>query len=137
MNVKMKTKLVILLAFLTLILTGSCNRGTIKYGSDGVITAGKGKAKCEKPNKPYAKEMDLAVKAEVEELGAIPSAQLDTKLKSTVVHLADYSTQGLDRDLLLFRICEMSINRGFTSDQTLSLIENAMTVWDEELKKKN
>lgn len=133
----MKTNSIILLAFLALISFWSCNRGIVDYGSNGVIIGGEGKARCEKPKKPYVKEMDLAVKAEIDELGTIPSAQLDTKLKTTVVQLTDYSTQGLDRDLLLFRICEMSINRGFTSEQTSSLIEKAMAIWDEELKKKN
>ena len=135
----MKSIKPVLITLLFILFISSCggNRGTIQYGKDGVVTGGTGKARCEKPKKPYTKTLDASVKAEVEELNSIPSAQLDAKLKTTVVKLTDYTSQGLDRDLLLYRICEMSINRGFTNEQTVSLIEKTMSIWDEELKKKN
>ncbi|WP_028889502.1 tetratricopeptide repeat protein [Tenacibaculum ovolyticum] len=128
----------ILITSLFVLFIYSCagNRGTIKYGENGIVVGGTGKARCEKPKKPYTKTMDASVKAEVEELSSVPSAELDAKLKTTVVKLTDYTSQGLDRDLLLYRICEMSINRGFTNEQTVSLIEKTMGIWDEELKKK-
>ena len=131
------TNSILITSFLCLFLF-SCqsNQGKVIYGNDGSVVGGTGIARCEKPNKPYANTMDASVKAEVEQLGSIPSAELDAKLKTSVVKLTDYTSEGLDRDLLLFRICEMSINRGFTNEQTKSLIEKTMGIWDEELKKK-
>ena len=131
----MKNQILIIVASISLIVV-SCGRGVVKYGEGGAVIEGTGRAKCEKPNKRYAKELDASVKAEVDELNNVPSAELDAKLKTTVVKLSDYTSEGLDRDLLLYRICEMSINRGLTNQQTTDLINNAMGIWDAELKKK-
>lgn len=127
------------LPFLTLVVIseGCGNRGNVTYGDNGIVVGGQGKLRCEKPSKRYAKEIDTSVKGEIKQLQNVPEAELDAKLKTTVVKLSDFSTQGLDRDLLLFRICEMSINRGLSTEQTTNLINNAMGVWDAELKKKN
>ena len=124
-----KTKLFLLI----LILLSSCNRGIVRYGEGGAVIEGTGRAKCEKPSKRYAKELDASVKTQVDELNNVPSAELDAKLKTMVVKMSDYTSEGLDRDLLLYRICEMSINRGLTNQQTTDLINNAMGIWNKEI----
>ncbi len=124
-------------AFLVIILM-SCSstkkRGTLTVGEGGVITGGKISVYCDPPQKQYAKEVEAKLLAEISELNEIPEAKLETSLNSKVIKLADYSSQGLDRDLLLFRICEMSLNRGLTNEQTQKLIDKAIEVWDEETK---
>lgn len=47
------------------------------------------------------------------------------------------SQKGLDLDLLLFRICEISINRGFTNEQTSQLINRVIDLWNREQGDKN
>lgn len=127
----------VLLSFF--VINVSCinpNRGTVRYGDGGKIIDGQAIVRCDPPRKTYAKELDTQVKAKVGELNKVPASELDAKLKTTIVHLADYSTQGLDMDLIMFRICEMSANRGFTNEQTTELIKIAMNSWMDETKKK-
>lgn len=125
------------LALLMLLLV-SCsstkNRGKLTVGEGGVITGGQIKVYCDPPQKQYAKEIETKLLAEISELNNIPEAKLEASLNSKVIKLADYSSQGLDRDLLLFRICEMSLNRGLTNEQTQKLIDKAIKVWDEQTK---
>jgi hypothetical protein len=123
--------------FITILLI-SCsttkNRGKLTVGEGGVITGGQIKVYCDPPQKQYAKEVEAKLLAEISELKNIPEVKLETSLNSKVIKLADYSSQGLDRDLLLFRICEMSVNRGLSNEQTKNLIDKAIKVWDEETK---
>lgn len=91
---------------------------------------------CTKPSKRYAKNIESSVKTKLNALGAIPPTELEARLKTTVVQLADYSSAGLDKDLVLFRVCEMSNNLKLNGQQAESLIKVASGTWDQELEKK-
>jgi len=90
----------------------SCNRGKVKLGKGGEIEEGTAILKCEMPRKPYTKEIEALVKKELNKLKDTSNVNFEMALRTKVIQLTDYSTKGLDLDLLLFRICEMSINRG-------------------------
>jgi hypothetical protein len=117
---------------MSLIPSCSSNRGKIKQGKGGEIQSADVVARCEEPRKTYAKEIQATLKAEIDKLNKIPDIRLEAELRNKVIRLSDYSAKGLDLDLLLFRICEMSLNRGFTSDQTSYLIEIAIKAWSEK-----
>jgi len=117
--------------FVVLLLT-SCvtNRGTVEYGKDGVIVGGKGKARCKEPDKRYNPEITAKVSTEIDKLKDIPYVKLGLELHRSVKQLSvDYSQEGLDLDLILFRICEMSLNRGLTNKHTVELTKKAIEAW--------
>lgn len=118
--------------FLFLILTFSCTpkRGKVVFKEGGEIKEGTAKLYCDPPKKRYTKELQSKVKSEIESLSNIPASELELSLTNKVIRLADYSSVGLDKDLILFRICEMSINRGMTNEQTFKLIEQTIKTWD-------
>jgi hypothetical protein len=119
----------ILCGALSISVLGCDNQGKVTYGENGKITEGTGTLKCEKPQKPYASNVDGAVSAAVNTAGKAANGDVSAKLRTEVVKLQDYSQQGLDVDLILFRICEMSINRGFTNEQTIALFNIALAGW--------
>lgn len=116
----------------------SCGgQGKVIQGQDGVIESGVIKVKCSKPSKTYTKDLDLKVDAEMDALKTIPKSKIDVEVKKSVVKLTQYTSEGLDRDLMLFRICEMANNRGLSQEKTSELIDKAMGTFDDEVKKKN
>lgn len=142
---KITRKLVAMILFSPLVFlfesceSSSSSKTNVNISSSGdttisILTDVKGT--CTKPHKSYAKNIDAAVNAKFESLENLPKSDIEANLKSSVVQLATYSTQGLDRDLLMFRICEMSLKLGFTQTATQKLIERAMDSWDKELEKK-
>jgi len=123
-NFKNKTLLLLSISLLFF----SC-KSTIKLGKKGEIESGKIYAKCTKPQKRYTKSIDAAVKGSFKALDTVNSLNLTASVKTEVVRLTDYSQQGLDLDLVLFRLCEMGNNRLLNSDQTNALIAEAMKSW--------
>jgi len=123
-NFKSKTLLMLSISLLFF----SC-KSTLKLGKNGEIDSGKIYAKCTKPQKRYTKSIDAAVKGSMQSLGTVDSLNLTASVKTEVIRLTDYSQQGLDLDLVLFRLCEMGNNRLLNSDQTNSLISEAMKSW--------
>lgn len=116
-----------------LILSCSPSRmGKANYGEDGQIKAGTVHTKCTKPSKRYAKGIDVKVKGGIDSLNALPFNEFSLGVSQTVTRLADYSSEGLDIDLILFRLCEISLNKGFTADQTNMLFSVAMDSWSKK-----
>jgi len=54
----------------------------------------------------------------MDSLKTIPKSKLGISLNNKVVQLTQYTSEGLDRNLVLFRICEMANNRGLTGAET-------------------
>ena len=126
----------ILLASLTLLFfsckTPSSNMGSAKYGKDGSYLEGSGKTRCSYPSKRYTKDLDAKVKASIDSLAGLPQGSIDLGVKQTVTRLSDYSSSGLDIDLILFRLCEISNNKGFSSEQTDKLFSTAIDAWSKK-----
>ena len=106
--------------------------GKTKYGADGAIISGSATTKCSHPTKRYAKGLEIKVKNGIDSLAMIPAANIDLALSQTVTRVADYSSDGLDIDLILFRLCEISINKGFSANQTDSLFKTAIDSWSKK-----
>lgn len=127
--------------FLSFVLITACDsdRGSVELGNDGQIIAGKAILKCEKPRKSYASNIDAAVVASVDTVDKTIDSDLTASLKKEITKLSDYSQSGLDLDLILFRLCEMSINRGFSPEQAEHLFRDATQMWgeSEDALKKN
>ena len=115
----------------------SSKMGTANYGKDGAIESGTAKTKCSYPAKRYTKDLDAKVKASIDSLAGLPQASIDMAVKQTVTRLSDYSTEGLDIDLILFRLCEISINKGFRSEQTNALFASALDAWGKKTPASN
>jgi hypothetical protein len=125
----MKTLLFFVMAFVF-----SCSpskQGKVRQGKNGQIESASITAKCTPPQKSYAREIESNLKAEMDSLKFTPRATFDATFNQKIVQLREYSSSGLDLDLLTFRICEMANNRGLTSEQTSSLIEKAIQLWKE------
>lgn len=103
--------------------------GKMKYGKDGAITGGSGITKCTPPSQRYAKSLDAVVKASIDSVAAFPSGSIELSLKKAVTRLSDYSSEGLDMNLILFRICEMANNRGLSANQVEILNKSAIEAW--------
>jgi hypothetical protein len=103
--------------------------GKVKYGKDGVIESGTSKTKCTPPTKRYTKSIDAVVKGSIDSLLKFPKGNLEVGVKNTVTRLSDYSSEGLDIDLILFRVCEMANNRGLSASQTETLMRRAIDAW--------
>jgi hypothetical protein len=111
--------------------------GKAKYGKDGVIETGTAKVKCTYPTKRYAKGLEIKVKNGIDSLALLPEKNIELGLTQTVTRLSDYSSQGLDVDLILFHLCEISVNKGFTSQQTSDLFKIALDSWAKSTAAKN
>lgn len=117
--------------------TASCStsRG-IEHRIGGNVKSGKYKLYCESPTLPdYGK-----FKGTIDDyLGKFlnDKTNYSDSLKNTIAEkvaiLASFSQQGLDLDLVLFRICEMSINRNLSEKQTSELIAQAVNSWNGNL----
>lgn len=112
----------------------SSKQGKVIQGKDGKIESAIIDARCSYPKKTYAKELDAKIKAEVDSLRFTPQSNFDVSFNQKVIKLHDYTAKGLDLDLLLFRVCEMANNRGFTSEQTSLLIQKAIDLWGQAEK---
>jgi hypothetical protein len=106
--------------------------GKTKYGKDGEIESGTATTRCTHPTKRYAKGLEIKVKNGIDSLALLPSNNMEAALTQTVTRLSDYSSEGLDIDLILFRLCEISINKGFTPEQTNSLFATAIDSWSKK-----
>jgi len=76
--------------------------------------------------------LEIKVKNGIDSLALLPATSIEASLSQTVTRLSDYSSDGLDIDLILFRLCEISINKGFTKNQTDSLFQNAIDAWSKK-----
>lgn len=103
--------------------------GKVKYGKGGTIESGTSVTRCTPPAKRYAKNLDAIVKASVDSVGNLPTGQIELGLKQTVTRLSDYTSEGLDIDLLLFRLCEMANNRGLSAEQVERLNSQTIEAW--------
>lgn len=125
-----------LFSYMVILLLLSCNSqskmGKVKYGKDGVIESGSGITKCTPPAKRYTKSLDAVVKGSFDSLSKYPKGNLEIGVKNTVTRLSDYSSEGLDIDLILFRVCEMANNRGLSADQTDTLLRRAIDAWGQK-----
>jgi hypothetical protein len=119
-----------LLGLLLMISCSSSKQGRVIQGENGKIKSAVINAKCTPPQKSYAKDLTVKVKAEIDSLRFVPTAVFESAFEQKVVKLRDYSTQGLDIELMMFHICEMANNRGLTSEQTASLIEKAISIYN-------
>lgn len=123
-------KLVIAICSLILLSCSSAKQGRTRQGKNGIIESGVIKPKCTPPQKSYAKEFDAKVKAEMDSLRYVSVSSFEAAFNQKVVKLREYSSKGLELDLVLFRICEMSNNRGLSNEQTTELINKAMALWN-------
>jgi hypothetical protein len=112
--------------------------GKVKRSEDGKIVNGITRLRCTYPSKSYSKVLDFKVKANIDSLSKVPYNKLDVAVSQTISTLSGYTSEGLDLDLFLFRLCEMANNRGLSPKQTQSLLFSAMNKWNtsEEIKKK-
>lgn len=120
---------------LILFLFVACNpskMGKSKIGKNGVIESGVIKPTCTHPSKRYTKAIDIKVKQDFDSLNILPFDKLNIGISQTVTRLSDYSTDGLDLDLILFRLCEISLNKGFTSEQTDVLVKTTIDAWSKK-----
>ena len=106
--------------------------GKRKIGKDGVVESETNILKCTPPRKPFTKELTAKVKPAFDSLYNTPLTRLEFSLQTAVVKLTDLTPEGLEMDHILFRICEMSINRGFTNEQSTQLINAAIAAWKEK-----
>lgn len=129
---KILSQIVIILTVLSLM--SSCSRSVKTLGSNGEIVGGKTYAtKCTKPAKRYSKSVEAAVEGSIKALDVTNSNKLTSSLKTEVIRLTDYSQQGLDLDLILFRLCEMSRNSSLTQTSTQILFSDAIKTWNSKM----
>jgi hypothetical protein len=127
-------KIITCICILTIFSCSPGKQGVVRQGKGGEIESAKIKAKCTPPQKSYAKEIDAKLKAEMDSLRFASSSSFEASFNQKVIKLREYSSKGLDLDLLTFRICEMANNRGFTNEQTSELIKKAMELWNDNNK---
>ena len=111
-----------------LIALDSC-RGTIQQGEGGKIKSGTVYPQCDEPQKTYATALDAKVKLTLIGDGKQDYNTFSAGLTDKVIRLGEHSQTGMDIDLILFRLCEISLNRGFTSEQTSSLMDKTIDAW--------
>jgi len=116
-----------------LIISITSCKSNYNIGENGKIKSGKVYLNCTKPSKRYTKSVELAVKGSLKGLDTVKNNSLSASLRTKVVLLTDYSQRGLDLDLILFRVCEMANNRSLNSNQTDSLIAQAVKAWNNQM----
>ncbi|WP_157974335.1 hypothetical protein [Lewinella sp. IMCC34183] len=122
------------LLLLSVFVAASC---TTKVGSrktssiDGVTTVKTNERiiPCNPPDKRYSKDVTRAVKTQLTSMPNLPDIEFETETKKNVIALSDYSSKGLDIDLLLYRFCEITTNRGFSPEQTKEFYQEQSRIW--------
>jgi hypothetical protein len=122
--------LLYIFAILSVLGCSTSKQGKIIQGKDGKIEKATILAKCTPPQKTYGKELEAKLKTEVDSLRFTPHASFEASFAQKIIKLHEYSSEGLDWDLVAFRICELANNRGFTSEQTSALMQKAMELWE-------
>lgn len=123
----------LIIPLLLLFYSCSTNRmGKAKYGKDGKLENETTIKRCTPPTKRYTKDLDLRVKNSVDSLSILPKTQIDIGLKQTVTRLSDYTSEGLDIDLILFHLCETSQNNHFSDSLTGTLFQSAIDAWSKK-----
>jgi len=107
----------------------------VEVGKNGIIERGTVKGGCKPAEKNFYQNMDLGLKASLDSLSTLPKAEIDAHLKRTGVSLAQNSQKGLDFDKILYRICEISTLRGYTSKETNDFTKAILNAYSEEKKK--
>jgi hypothetical protein len=102
-------------------------------GKDGTIIGGRVKFRCSKPSKRYTKTVNVAVKGAFDTWKEVSNLDLSASVKTEVAKLTDYSQEGLDLDLILFRVCEISNNRGLNAEQINDLIMTSTSTWNNKM----
>lgn len=108
----------------------SSKMGQVKRGEDGKVVSGITRLKCTYPAKKYSKDLDIKVKSNVDSLLNVSFSQLNIGIAQTITRLSNFTSDGLDLDLFLFRICEMANNRGLNNSDTKDLIISAIDKWN-------
>ncbi|MDI9312148.1 MAG: hypothetical protein QM535_18180 [Limnohabitans sp.] len=129
----MKKFIYLIITFSTTIIVGCKSQGTLKLTENGKIESGKVNLKCDKPQKTYTKAVDIALKGSVAKLESTEGVDLNATVKTEVVKLTQYSQQGLDLDLLIFRMCQMTNNKAISSEQAQEIITLAMKTWNNKM----
>jgi len=114
--------------FLTAVLSG-CRppkSGITHYGKDGKIKDGKSISRCSKPVKPYTKSVEVALQLNLDS-SKILKGNIEANLKEAVTKLGEYTSDGLDYDLVLWRICEISA--GLPAEQRDKLVNQVREDW--------
>lgn len=125
----------ILICMLPVASSCQIKRG-VEQRNEGKVESGKYKLYCESPKLPEYGKFKKTIN---EYLGEAIGSRFDFSdtLKYTIAEkvsiLASFSQQGLDLDLVLFRICEMSINRNLSEKETSELISQAINSWERSL----
>lgn len=131
---KESNRIIILLFFFVCSCASPSKMGKVRVGEDGKVVEGTTTRRCEPPAKRYANNLEAFVKASVDSLAQIPSGNLEFEVKKTVTRLSDYSSEGLDIDLILFRICQMANNQGMNNLQVEKLIQASINAWNNKNK---
>lgn len=131
-------RLVIFFVLLFVLHTLSCKHGkdigTIQFNNTEILE-GSARLNCTKPNKTYSQKIERILQLEIDALNEIPKEKLSLSIDESAVRMFQHVNEGLDRDLLLFRICEMSINRGLTNTQTTELIKLVIKSWSTSVER--
>lgn len=117
---------------LSAIFLVSCNSskmGKATVGKNGEIQKGYITYKCTHPQKTYTKAIEAKVRNGMDSLSVLSKSSLELGVTQTVTKLSEYSSDGLDLDLILFRLCEISINKGLTAAETESFLKIATDAW--------
>lgn len=109
------------------------SQGHLNLSKGGEIESGKVNLECAKPLKTYTKAVDAALKGSVAKLETTEGIDLNATVKTEVIKLTQYSQQGLDLDLLVFRMCQMTNNKALSSTQAQEIITLAMKTWNSKM----
>lgn len=126
----MKTTLLLLTALFLFTCTSTI--GTRKSTTIDGVTNTETKERivpCSLPEKRYEKDVSRALSAQLGDVPNLPYGEFETEIKKRVVELSEYSSKGLDLDLLMYRLCEITTNRGFSPEQTQEFYEAQSRIW--------
>lgn len=117
--------------FIFLLFSCTPNKlGKLTLGENGKVISGTKKLRCSHPQKRYARNLELKVKGSIDSTLLVPRSNLETTINKTVTRLADNTSEGLDIDLILFRICELANNLGLNEAETNTLLKTALEAWN-------
>lgn len=135
-KINFKNHLIILI-FIPVIWCCNPTQGTVKT-KNGKEVSSKYKLSCSPPTKTYAKGLEAKLDASIDSLSSLPKTNFEASIETTVVKLTQYTSEGLDRDLFYFRMCEMlNNNRDLSKESRKQLFDKVLAKYDDEVKKKN
>jgi len=86
--------------------------------------------KCGEPRKTYTNHVKAELDSSVGKIKDTEQAKLKLTIENEVIRLTQFTPDGMDRDLVHWRICDTLLTLGISEEKSVELLTLVYTTWD-------